>query len=114
MIDDQLAGVAILKKSINEKKICSLYVLEKFGNRGIGELLFKKSFNILETSLPLLSISDLKYYQFKKLFKYFGFKDTFMLKDKYRIGSNEIVFNGMLVKENLANPISLLRPNIGP
>lgn len=101
-IDDQIAGITILKKDMNEKKICSLYVLERFRHRGIGNLLFKKSFDILETSSPLLSVSDLNHNQFKKLFRYFGFKNEYLLKNKYRTGVNEIVFNGMLEKEPFA------------
>lgn len=94
-IEDEknLKGVAIVKNTLEEKKICTLRVMEKYQNRGIGIKLFEKSFEALQTQTPLLSVSEEKYPEFKKIFDYYGFKLTGIKKDYYRIGKQEYFFN---------------------
>ncbi|RDU74583.1 GNAT family N-acetyltransferase [Helicobacter anseris] len=91
--EKNLKGVAIVKNTPEEKKICTLRVIEKYQNRGIGIKLFEKSFEALQTRTPLLSVSEEKYPDFKKIFDYYGFKLTSIKKDYYRIGIQEYFFN---------------------
>lgn len=95
MIKDEknLKGVAIIKNTLEEKKICTLRVMEKYQNRGIGLRLFEKSFETLQTKTPLLSVSEEKYLDFKKIFDYYDFKLTSIKEDYYRIGKKEYFFN---------------------
>lgn len=91
--DKNLKGVSIIKNTQEEKKICTLRVMEKYQNRGIGLRLFEKSFETLQTRFPLLSVSEEKYPDFKKIFDYYGFKLTSIKEDYYRIGKKEYFFN---------------------
>lgn len=91
--DKDLKGVSIIKNTQEEKKICTLRVMEKYQNRGIGLRLFEKSFETLQTRFPLLSVSEEKYPDFKKIFDYYGFKLTSIKENYYRIGKKEFFFN---------------------
>ena len=91
--DKDLKGVSIIKNTKKKKKICTLRVMEKYQNRGIGLRLFEKSFETLQTRFPLLSVSEEKYPDFKKIFDYYGFKLTSIKENYYRIGKKEFFFN---------------------
>ena len=95
MIQDEkyIKVVSIIKNTQEEKKICTLRVMEKYQNRGIGLRLFEKSFETLQTRFPLLSVSEEKYPDFKKIFDYYGFKLTSIKENYYRIGKKEFFFN---------------------
>jgi len=94
--DQYLAGIAILKNNMDEKKICTLRVSPKFQRHGIGTKLLEKSFEILQTEKPLITVSNLRYAQFKKLFKKFNFKITGIKKNYYKHNTSEIIFNNEL------------------
>jgi len=53
--DGKIAGLAILKNEIEEKKLCCLRIMPEFQNKGIGIKLFQRSFAELGTEKPLLS-----------------------------------------------------------
>lgn len=42
--NDEIIAVSFLKRNIEERKICTLYVLDKYQGFGIGTLLIDKSF----------------------------------------------------------------------
>lgn len=93
----QLAGFALLKNCEYEKKICTLKVLPDYVNAGsLGLKLFNKSFEILETELPLLSVSEQKLNNFEKIFKFYNFKHYETYADLYRKNIKELSFNGYL------------------
>lgn len=91
--EKNLKGIAIVKNTLKEKKICTLRVMEGYQNRGIGLKLFEKSFETLHTRFPLLSVSEEKYLDFKKIFDYYGFKLTSVIEGYYRTGKKELFFN---------------------
>lgn len=91
-----LAGLAILKDSFAEKKLCCLQVMPKFQGSGIGLSLFEKSFELLNTESPLLSISEEQRSNFAKIFKYYGFEFSETYHQYYRPLKNELSFNGLL------------------
>lgn len=93
---DYIAGVAILKKEQNEKKICTLRVFDNFQHNGIGKKLVLGSFDYLHTYKPLITVSSHREYQFRRLFNYFGFKKGSELSNYYSFGKKEITFNGTL------------------
>lgn len=93
---DDLAGLAILKDSLAEKKLCCLQVMPKFQGSGIGLSLFEKSFELLNTKNPLLSISEEQKNNFLKIFKYYGFELGEAYHQYYRPLKTEISFNGLL------------------
>lgn len=96
-----LMGIAILKNTKSEKKICTLRVGENFQKRGIGKKLITESMEILETNKPIITISQKKYDEFKKLFYYCGFDLEEIHYGKYKKGLCEFVYNGRLMPETL-------------
>ena len=93
---DDLAGLAILKDSLAEKKLCCLQVMPQFQGSGIGLSLFEKSFELLNTQNPLLSISEEQKNNFLKIFKYYGFELGEAYHQYYRPLKTELSFNGLL------------------
>lgn len=90
--DNNIAGLAILKVN-NEKKLSTLKVTSNYLNKGIGLKLFEKSFQILETEKPFLTVSEEKLVEFKKIFDYYNFKLTSTHDSLYRSGKKEYFFN---------------------
>ncbi len=95
-INNDISGLAIVKDTECEKKLCCLRVLPKYQGSGVGIKLFQKSFNTLNCDKPLLSISQEKEADFLKVFRYFGFSLEKKYIDYYRKGSYENSFNGYL------------------
>lgn len=91
--NNEIAGIAIVKNTPEEKKLCTLRVTDKYQNKGIGLKLFERAFVELNTSKPFLTVSEEKYKEFEKIFKYYGFKLTNQIKDYYRKGKSELFFN---------------------
>ena len=94
--DNEVAGFAILKHTNDESKICTLRIRDAYENKGLGIKLFERSFNILETTTPLLSVSDEIYPMYQRIFKYFNFLHEATYYEKYRPRINEFSFNGLL------------------
>jgi GNAT superfamily N-acetyltransferase len=89
-----LSGIAILKKTAEERKICTIRIHEQFRGMGIGTMLFEECFKFLETRLPIITISDKREADFIKHIKKFNFTKTQSLQDLYKPGSIEFVYNG--------------------
>lgn len=87
-------GVIILKKTAEEKKICTLYVSEDSRNMGIASKLIERGEKFLGTSTPVVTIADYKVDQFKGLIHHFGWKHTDTLPlGFYNDRSKEYVYN---------------------
>ena len=80
----------------NEKKICTLRVIPQYRNNGVGKSLFEKSFEILGTDKPLISISSKRHDMFKKYIQNYNFELTEKLENFYSNGNVEFVYNGKL------------------
>ena len=91
-----LAGIAILKDTTEEKKLCCLRVLPQYEGSGIGLKLFERAFEELKTRSPLLSVGQENTDKFKKLFDYYGFTLEEKYIDYYRPHNTEFSFNGVL------------------
>lgn len=90
-----VCGIEILKNG-EEKKICTLKVNAEYQKRGIGKKLFETSFKILQTDNPIITVSDSKVFQFRRVLNDYKFQLTQVCRDKYIKGKSELVFNGML------------------
>lgn len=99
--NQNIAGVAILKKGQKEKKICSLRVARMYQGNGIGTSLFKKSLEYLETDKPLLTVSQLKKKEFERIFAFFGFSLEKVYDGKYKPNLCEYCYNGILPQESI-------------
>lgn len=92
---DEIIAVACLKNN-NEKKICTLYVLNKFRGQGIGNRLIEKSMDWLGTTKPLVTLTDYKYEMFKPIIDKYNWELTEVVNDLYKVNSKELCFNGTL------------------
>lgn len=88
-----ICGIMILKKYKEEKKICTLYVLENFRNKKIGSQMIKKSFEYLGTNKPFITIPEEEYLNFKPLLNKFNFIETKRIKGYYRKDKIEYFYN---------------------
>lgn len=92
----QLVGIAIIKRTKEEQKICTIKVIPEYQNRGIGIKLFKKSLLSLNTDKPLVTVPEERFNEFHKIFTHFGFKLNEIKKDYYRKGKKEYIYNGSI------------------
>ena len=93
---NEIAGLAIIKNTLEEKKICTLHVKKDYQRHGIGRELLKKSLKILHTEKPLITVHEDHYDAYEKLFKESGFELTQKKYDYYSFMGIEYVFNGYL------------------
>lgn len=93
---NDIIGIAILKKTLEEQKICTLRVSKNFQKMSIGKKLMEMSFEWLENDRPLITVHKSKQHEFDKLFQRYGFQ----LEDKkwcyYHMFSTELAYNGEL------------------
>lgn len=94
--NNQLIGIAIIKKEKDEKKICTIKVIPEYQNKGIGIKLFKKSLKALNTDKPFVTVPEERFNEFHKIFTHFGFTLTQIKEDYYRKGKKEYIYNGAL------------------
>ncbi|MFX4238774.1 GNAT family N-acetyltransferase [Aliarcobacter butzleri] len=94
--DERLIGIAIVKNTQEEKKICTIKVLPEYQNKGIGIKLFKRSLSLLNTNKPFVTVPEERFNEFHKIFTYYGFQLTQILEGYYREGKKEYIYNGTL------------------
>jgi predicted GNAT family N-acyltransferase len=87
-----LIGVVIAKKKA-KKKICTVWVAEKFRRASIARDLMAQSMEWLGTERPLFTVSDKRMLEFSSLISRFGFEKTAENKGLYVPGSTEHIFN---------------------
>ncbi|UST64022.1 GNAT family N-acetyltransferase [Pseudomonas moraviensis] len=101
-----LSGLAIVKNSEFEQKLCCLRVLPEFQGSGVGLRLFERAFELLNNDRPLLSVAEEQIPVFQKLFSYYGFELEKKYNGYYRPLKDELSFNGLIEAE----PIELRSP----
>ncbi len=97
----RIAGVAILKSTEEEKKICTLRVASPFQRQGIGKKLMEMSFEWLQEDKPLMTMHKSKQHQFTALLEYYGFALEQAQWNYYNIFSTELSYNGILTKKKI-------------
>ena len=99
VINNNIVGVACLKKDNTESKLCTLFVTESFRKKHIATRLLEQSFDFLGTSKPLATIAEYKLPMFEHIIKKYNWKLT-LIKNKgyYNNTSRELVYNGKLSK----------------
>lgn len=90
----EITGIAILKRTKYEKKICTFRIHEDYRELGIGSNLFRECFKYLGTEKPMITISEDREEMFKNHIEKFGFKRVSIIKNLYRLGIDEIIYNG--------------------
>lgn len=106
--DTTIVGVAILKKTSDEKKVCTLRIANKYQKMGLGQIMLEKSFEILNTEKPLITIHISKHYNFNKLFNRYGFTIEQELSGCYGVFKSELSYNGILDENYSEKPFSTL------
>ena len=95
----QIIGLACLKKTKEESKICNLFVSEPYRNQGIGTALMERAFAWLGTTEPLMTVAENKLPQFLPFAQKYGWHIKARLQGIYEPQSCELCFNGTLTKE---------------
>ena len=96
--EDKIIGISSLKKTKEEKKICTLFILEPYRNKGIKKILLEESFKYLETEKPLITISEENLDIFKSTIEEYNWKLIEIVDGIYKSNHREFCFNGNLIK----------------
>lgn len=98
--DNEIISMTCLKRDKEEKKICTLYVSDKYRSLGIGTAMFEESMRWLGTTKPLATITDYRLEMFKPFINKYGWELKEIVSGLYKDGSQELCFNGSLIKNN--------------
>lgn len=85
----ELCGVSLLKKTIEEDKICTFYVLPEFRGQKLGEALLDRSLEYFSTSDVLISVSTERVKELYPVLHSRGFQLESCIEDLYRQGNKE-------------------------
>lgn len=108
-----IAGVAILKSTEKEKKICTLRVAGSFQRQGIGKKLMEMSFEWLQDDKPLITMHKSKQHEFAALLEYYGFVLEQTQWNYYNVFSTELSYNGILPEKKIFfNKIEIMNIDI--
>lgn len=91
-VNDNLAGISVLKKDTNEKKISTFFIEEKYGSMGLAKLLLEASFIILGSEQVDITVSE---NNIEKLYPFLiknGFKEYKSINGQYKKNIKEIYF----------------------
>ena len=86
---NQIAGVALLKNTLNEKKISTLYTCPEFRGQGIGSNLIKLALTELDSADTFITVSKERNEDLYPLLKSRGFKLSQSIDHLYREGNTE-------------------------
>ena len=96
-INNNVAGVAFLKKDDTESKICTFLVVEGYRGKHVASKMLEYSFKYLGTTKPLITIADYKIPMFETIIKKYNWELTqTMSEGYYNNSSRELVYNGKL------------------
>ena len=91
-----IAGVLILKDTKEEKKICTLCVMEAYRGNGIGSSFVELAIEVLKTNKPMITVSESNRDLFSPLLLKYKFEEKKEYLGYYRNGSSEFSYNGYL------------------
>lgn len=101
-IKDRIVGFISLKKTSEEKKICTFYVEKNFRRNKIGMLLAAKAVEYLEEDKPLITIPLDKLNEFAHIAAKYDWQISDIKENLYRLNNPEVIVNGELKQENLS------------
>ncbi len=96
----EILGYVILKKTLNEKKICTFRVKKEYQHLGIGKKLMKASFEFLETQKPMITVSEDHIKEFESLLKRYKFNLIEKIDNLYVAGKTEYIYHKKWEVEN--------------
>lgn len=89
-------GVVIAKAAATERKLCTVWVDNRFAGCGLGGRLMRQAMEWLGTERPLISVPQERLAEFWPVFTAWRFDLVQALRSYYRPGRTEYVFNGVL------------------
>lgn len=98
--DNEIISMACLKRNNEERKICTLYVSDKYRGLGIGKKIVDESLKWLGTDKPLITFADYKLEMFKPIIDKYNWELVEIVPGLHDDGSLELCFNGLLTKNN--------------
>lgn len=93
-INDKIVGFISLKKTKEEKKICTFYVEKNFRRNKIGTILVERAINYLEDEKPLITIPFNKLNEFTRIGEKLSWEITDIRENMYRADIPEVIVNG--------------------
>lgn len=85
----ELAGIALLKSDLSERKICTFYISESFRELGIGQKLLDVAIDTLDSSDSFITVSEERDSGLSPLLRSKGFKLVSSVPKLYRPDSTE-------------------------
>jgi len=110
--EGKLAGCVLIKKTEEEKKICTLFVHPDYRKQGLGGKLMEQTLSELGEH-PLITVSDRNIAQLAPLLRKKGFHLSAVKKGAYRPEDTEYYFNDKkadAIKDGLI-PVLIQRMN---
>lgn len=95
-IKDRIVGFVSLKKTKEEKKICTFYVEKNFRKNKIGTILVEKAIEYLETEKPLITMPLSKLNEFTRIGEKYNWEISDIKENMYRLNNPEVIVNGEL------------------
>lgn len=93
-VKDKIVGFVSLKKTQEEKKICTFYVEKNFRRNKIGTILVERAINYLEDEKPLITIPFNKLNEFTRIGEKLSWEITDIRENMYRADIPEVIVNG--------------------
>lgn len=93
---DRILGIGIAKRSLTERKLCTLWTAPTTRDSGIATAIADQAFDWLETSHPLFTVPEERIAEFRGLLRRWHFTRTNAVVSYYRPNKIEYVFNGYL------------------
>lgn len=97
---DEIIGMSCLKDDGEEKKICTICMVDKYRGLGLGSALMKASMEWLGTTKPLITLADYKLDMFRPIIEKYDWELTDIASGYYNDRSEELCFNGSLTNKN--------------
>ena len=92
----RILGIGIAKRSLTERKLCTLWVSPDARDEGLGASIADRAFEWLGTRHPLFTVPEERLGEFQGLLKKWDFTESQKLNGYYRHCRSEYVFNGHL------------------
>lgn len=109
-IKGRIVGFVSLKKTKEERKICTFYVEKSFRKNKIGTMLVEKAIKYLETEKPLITIPLSKLNEFTKIGEKYNWEISDIKENLYRLNDPEVIVNGFVAsKEKIIIPSKNLK-----
>lgn len=92
-LNGEIIAVAILKRSAEEKKICTFRVAESARRKGVGTELMRESLYWLQSNNPLITVNEENTPEFADFLSKFNFHKTGIFNGLYRPDKKEFIYN---------------------